>query len=266
MRWLILCLALPVAATATAQTVNDRIARGDSVSDHIARGDSTHDRLDPAAALAHYEAALAVDSSSYEALWKAARSVVDIGKQLGDDEKQARDSVFAVADSYARIAVAVNPDAPDGHFMLAQAVGRLALTKGPKERVQYAKEVRLEALRALELDSLHDGAHHVIGRWHAEIMRLPSITKFFAKAFLGGAVFDEASWDSAVWHLERATELRPTNVYHHLDLAKIYLAVERPEDAQRHFLRLLELPDTDVVDPASKEEARAHLATLGGQS
>lgn len=253
MRALMLCLALPAAASAAAQTADV----------HIALGDSAYDRLDPPGALAHYEAALAIDSGSYPALWKAARSVVDIGKQMGDDERKARDSVYAVADRYARAAVAANPEDPEGHFMLAQAVGRLALTKGARERVQYSKEVRLEALRALELDSLHDGAHHVLGRWHAEIMRLPGITKFFAKTFLGGAVFDEASWDNAVLHLGRAVELRPTNVYHHLDLAEVFLDLDRPEDARSHLLALLELPDTDVMDRVYKEEARAHLAKLG---
>jgi len=256
MRKLMACLFLPLAATAAAQTVEE----------HIAQGDEAYGRLDPPAALAHYEAALALDSSNYEALWKAARSAVDLGKQMDDEQKKVRDSVYAAADRYARASVEANPMGADGYFMLGNAVGRLALTKGPKERVAYAKEIREATLTALELDSLHDGAHHVLGRWHAEIMRLPGITKFFAKTFLGARVFNEASWDNAVQHLERAVQLNPANVYHHLDLAEVYLDLKQPERARPHLERLLELPDSDVMDPAYKEQARAHLAKLKDSS
>jgi len=247
-------LLLPLAATAAAQTVEE----------HIAQGDTAYEHLEPPAALAHYEAAVALDSTSYEALWKAARSLVDIGKQMTDKQKKMRDSLYAVADHYARAAVAADPVGADGYFMLGYAVGQLALTKGPKERVTYAKEVREAALKALELDSLHDGAHHVLGRWHAEIMRLPGITKFFAKTFLGASVFNEASWDSAARHLERAVELNPANVYHRLDLAEIYLDLKQPDRARPQLEQLLELPNSDVMDSTYKEEARAHLAKLAG--
>ena len=247
MRTLTACVLLPLATTAAAQTV----------AEHVVQGDEAYARLDPPAALAHYEAALALDSTNYDALWKAARSVVDIGKQMDDKQKKVRDSLYAVADHYARAAVEANPEGADGYFMLGYAVGQLALTRGSKERVAYATEIREAAVTALELDSLHDGAHHVLGRWHAEIMRLPGITKFFAKTFLGARVFNEASWDNAVRHLERAVEINPTNVYHHLDL-------KQPERARPHLEQLLELPNSDVMDPTYKEEARAHLAQRTG--
>ena len=54
-----------------------------------------------------------------------------------------------------------------------------------RARVRLARVIRDEALRATELNSQHDGALHVLGRWNAEIQRLPGITKFFAKTFPG---------------------------------------------------------------------------------
>jgi hypothetical protein len=50
-----------------------------TVAARIAQGDSAHDAMSPAFALAHYKAALAIDSMSYEALWKASRDAVDLG-------------------------------------------------------------------------------------------------------------------------------------------------------------------------------------------
>jgi len=40
-----------------------------------------------------------------------------------------------------------------------------------RDRIRDAEAIRTAALRALELDPGHDGAWHVLGRWHAEIMR-----------------------------------------------------------------------------------------------
>ena len=70
-----------VRATASAQ----------SVTEQIALGDSAHAALQPAAALVHYEAAIAADSTSADALGKASRTVVDIGEQEADDAKRPRD-------------------------------------------------------------------------------------------------------------------------------------------------------------------------------
>src|SRR4051812_35651667 len=86
---------------------------------------------DPRAALARYQAALATDPTGYEANWRAAGALIDIGKQTPDNLRSpARDAVYAQAEAYARRAVAANPYGAAGHFMLAQVVGRASLSKG----------------------------------------------------------------------------------------------------------------------------------------
>ena len=51
-----------------------------TVADHLALGDKAHAAMDAADALKHYEAAMAADPKSYEALWKASREAVDAGE------------------------------------------------------------------------------------------------------------------------------------------------------------------------------------------
>src|SRR5512146_2078074 len=163
------------AAPAAAQTAAEHIQMGRSVED-----------LDPATGLQHYHEALALDSTNYEALWRASDALVDVGKQTPDTvASPVRDSMYALAEVLARRAVQVDSMGAEGHFALAQAVGRASLTKSKKERVKRAKEIRDEALRAIALDPNHDGAYHVLGRWNAEIMRLSGLTRFFAKTVLG---------------------------------------------------------------------------------
>lgn len=233
----------------------------------IARGIEAAEARRPAEALAHFESALRVDSMSYEANWRAARALIDIGKQTPDERKSAaRDSLYAQAERYARRAVTANPDGADGHFILSAAIGRASLTKGKKERVQRAAEIRSEALRAIALDPDHDGAYHVLGRWHAEIMRLSGIQRFFAKSFLGGAIFNEASWDKAVENMSKAVSLAPQNIYHRYDLAEIYVDRKEYTKAREQLARIAELPVKDVMDPTYKEEAAALLKSIEGKT
>src|SRR5579871_6748427 len=159
---------------------------------NIAVGDSLYAARNAPAALADYEAAIAADSMSYEALWKAARSAVDLAEF--DKDEQHRIGLYKKASAYARRAVAIHPDSATPHFHLARALGREAQTYGPGTRVKYAKEVRNEALAALAIDSTNPGALHVMGAWNAEICRLSGFSRFMAKNFLGGGIFSQASW------------------------------------------------------------------------
>ena len=246
-------LAVCAVAPASAQTIQD----------HIHLGVQAVDQRDLRAARQHFEAALAMDSMNYEANWRGSDNLVDIGKETADSLKSPeRDSMYAMAERWARRAVATDPNGADGHFALAQAIGRASLTLGKKERVKRAKEIRDEALKAVELDPRHDGAYHVLGRWNAEIMRLSGIQRFFAKSFLGGAVFNQASWPNAIQYMERAVSLRPDYIYHHLDLAEMYIDLERWADARTQLNLVETLPIIDAADPHYKTEAQRLLTSI----
>lgn len=221
---------------------------------------------DPATALTYLERALSADPNSYEANWRTAEILMDIGKQTPDSVKSpARDSLYARAEGLARVAVEVDPEGADGWYALAAAIGRASLTKGKKERVQRAGEIRSAALRALEIDPAHHKTLHVMGRWNAEIMRLSGFQRFFAKNFLGGAIFNAAAWDSAQVYMERAVAASPENVYHRLDLGEILIDRKRYSAARVELERAAELPVYDVLDPAYQARARALLQRIAGK-
>jgi tetratricopeptide (TPR) repeat protein len=252
--------ALPIIPT-LALAVSPLAAQ--TVARHITAGNTARCQRNPQAALAHFTKALQLDSLNYEANWKAARELADIGKLIPDARHQQRDSVYAEALALAQRAVRVDSMGADGHYVAAVVVGRLALTQGPQERVRLARQVRDEALRAVQLDSANDGALHVLGRWNAEIMRLPDLLKFFAKAFLGASVFNAASWDSAIYYFNRASKIDPANVYHHLDLAEALVDAGRTDEAKPHLERVAQLPlGCDSGDPTYKQEAAALLQKI----
>jgi tetratricopeptide (TPR) repeat protein len=228
----------------------------------IVRLDSLYDAVQPKAMLEAAKAVLATEPGNYDALWRAARAQVDIAKQIkGDHEytRKVRDSVYAVAEDYARRAIAVDSMDAEGHFILSVALGELSRTRGGKERVSFARIIYDEAARALELDPDHDGAHHVLGAWHAEIKRLSGVTRFFAKTLLGAGFMDRASWDSAAVHLERAVALDPTYIHHRLELAQIYVDMKRWGEAEAQLRAIPDLPTRDVLDDDHRAAAAALL-------
>jgi regulator of microtubule dynamics protein 3 len=238
-----------------------------TVADHVAMGVAAIEARDLRTGLAHYEAALALDSTDYAANWRAAFALLDEGELIPDSLPRAeRDSLFARAEVLARRAVVADSTSPEGHFAVAATVGRAALTMGKKERIRRAKIVREEALRTLALDPTHDGAYHVLGRWNAEIMRLSGFSRFFAKRFLGAGIFSEASWEAAITNLQKAVELDPERIYHRLELARIYADRKRYQEALDQLGRISSLPDRELLDPLYRERAVELARRIGDRS
>jgi tetratricopeptide (TPR) repeat protein len=224
-------------------------------ADHVALGVAATEARDAAMALEHFEAALEQDSTSYEANWRSALILLDRGEQIPVQGKSmARDSLYSLAERYARRAVLSDSSGADGHFTLAAAVGRTSLTLGQEARIRRAGLIRDEALRAIELDPRHDGAYHIMGRWNAEIMRLSGIGRFFARNFLGAGIFKEASWEQAIANMEKAAALDPNRIYHHLELARIYADRKREADAETQLHLVESLPLREVMDSVYKRQ------------
>jgi len=224
----------------------------------LAEGIAAFAAREPAAALRHFEEALAADSTSYEANWRAALALITLGAQTPDSIRSpGRDSLYAQAERYARRAVRADSNNAEGEFVLANALGRTALTKSTDERIKLAGEVRRAALRAIALDPAHDGAYHVLGRWNAEIMRLSGLSRFFARNFLGAGIFGQASWEQAITNLQKAVELDPDRIYHRLELARIYADRKRYQEALDQLGRISSLPDRELLDPLYREQALA---------
>jgi tetratricopeptide (TPR) repeat protein len=235
-----------------------RHAAGQTAADHVRMGEAALHAHDLRTGLAHYGAALELDPNGYEANWRAAMALLDLGERIPDDVKSPeRDSLYARAESLARRAVTADSGRAEGHFALAAAVGRASLTMGKKARIRRAGLIRDEARRAIAIDPRHDGAYHILGRWNAEIMRLSGFSRFFARSFLGAGIFKEASWDSATTYLERAVELDPGRIYHRLELAEVYADRKRYDSARAEVAKAESLPPRELRDSVYKAEAAA---------
>ena len=232
-------------------------AGAQSAAEHIALGDKEYVAMHASAALDHYEAALKDDPKNYEALWKASRSAVDLGEFERNDDK--RDNFFKQGELYARRAVEAKPGDAEGHFSLARALGRSALTQSPRGRVKYAADVRNHALECLKINPKHAGCLHVMGMWNAEVMRLNGFTRMIAKNFLGGQVFNSASWAEAKRYMEEAVAADPDRITHHIDLAGVYRDTGDKAKAREQWQAVMKMPNRDYNDRYYKGQADAGL-------
>ncbi len=233
------------------------VAGAQTAAQHISLGDKEYVAMNASAALKHYQAAIAEDPKSYEALWKASRSAVDLGSYERNDK--AREEYFKNAELYARRAVDANPGDAEGHFNLARALGKNALSQGPRARIKYAGDVRTQALECLKINPKHAGCLHVMGMWNAEVMRLSGLTRMLAKNFLGGKIFGSASWAEAKRYMEESVANEPDRIVHHVDLAGVYRDMGDKAKARAEWQVVMKLPNRDYNDRYYKGEADAGL-------
>ena len=227
-------------------------------ADLVKKGDMLYDKFDNKGAMDAYQNALKSDSMNYEAAWKLARTIVDIGETLTGDDRAA---MYKKGEKYARKAIAIDSTGSKGHLQLSIALGRVALDASAKERIRMSKEIKKEADLAIKYDPNDDIAFHVLGRWNRKIANLSWIEETFANMFLGG-VPEEASDENAVKCFKRAIEIKPGYINHHLELGITYETMGEDESAADEFKKCIELPETHFKDKEYKALAKKMLAEL----
>jgi tetratricopeptide (TPR) repeat protein len=223
-----------------------------------ASADSLYFSFRPAEALERCEGLLQRQPSDFEVLWRASRAAVALGILAGDRENQRR--MYTRAEDFARRAVQVAPRRVEGHYWLAAALGRRALHENIVTTARLASQVQAEATTVLAIDSLHAGAHDVLGKLNSEVRNLPAVLRLIAGRVLGISVARYTSWELAERHLRRAIELDPTSVLYRADLAQLFLRVGRRAAAEETVRALEALPLVHPPDALFQREALQRLA------
>jgi tetratricopeptide (TPR) repeat protein len=191
-------------------------------------------------------------------LWRASFTEVDLAKTFDDkDQRKPRyESALALADS----ALAVDSTSARAHLAKAVAEGRLALDAGTQERVRRSRAVKRHADRAIALDSTLAGAYHVRARWNREVSDLNFFERAVVKTVYGG--LPTSSFEQSVRDFKRAIELENVR-FHHLELARTYLKMDREDDARAELQKVLDLPPKEPFAAQYKKEAEELLDDLG---
>lgn len=191
-------------------------------------------------------------------LWRMSLNRIDIAKTVDSEETLAEH--YKKALTLAEAALSVDSTSAHAHLAKAIAEGRIALDAGTRERVQRSRAVKEHTERAIELDPNLAPAFHVRGRWHREVSDLGFFERAVVKTVYGG--LPTASFEQAVRDFKRAIELENIR-FHHLELARTYLKMDRPADAREELKTVIELPAKEPFDARYKEEAQELLEEIG---
>jgi regulator of microtubule dynamics protein 3 len=221
-------------------------------SELISQGDSLCAIYNFKSAVELYRSAAQADSSNFSAYWKLGRCLNFIGELAPKDSQLV---IFEKARDAELAALNLNDASADAHFQLARAVGKIALYKGIFNSVGLTKQVKREADRALALDSLHDGAWHILGRWHREVGKKP-------KLFRSPLGLGDANKEDAVAFMQKAIGINPNLIHHHLEMGITYREYDRDADARREFEKCIALTANGPIENIYKDEAKKYLAGM----
>jgi len=230
---------------------------GDPIAELMAKGDALADEWEHGEAAGIYLQILETDSQNYEAAWKAGDELTEQANQLPEKAKEEKEAGFAQAVALCERAIAINPDGWEGHLYLAKALGRLALFRGGKEKINMSRRIREEVDKTLALNPESDLAYHILGRWHQNLANLSWLLKSFAKILYGGV--PPGTNEEAVEAFQKAIQYNPDNIVHYLELARTYQYMGKKSMMIDPLNKVLELPPTEEDDAEYKEEAREML-------
>jgi tetratricopeptide (TPR) repeat protein len=211
--------------------------------------------------LERLQARLESDSLDYGALWRASRAAVVIGIEEEDNREQ--NQWLDPALNWATRASTVRPGEIDGLYWRGVSSGRRALNAGPGYAVELAQQVYDDAHEILAQDSVHGGAHNMLGKLNYEVMSMSRVKRLVARTFMDKPSLDDTSWEQAEYHLVKAAEVWPEFVLFHFDVAQLYRKRGRREEAVAAYQRAIALPSVHPTDHKLQRQAREALADWG---
>ena len=228
-----------------------------SVEALIKQAELLESQLKEEEAYQKYKEVIKLQPQHIDALVHCSELASRIGRRQSTKEKQM--DFYKAAKIYAERALRVNPKHSDANVVMSLAYARMSLLKSGKEKVEYVREIKTYADRAVIHNPANFKALFVIARWHYEVSNLNAVEKAAVKVFFGG--LQKNSLDSAIHYYEKVKLLSPDFVLNYLELAKAYHRNNKRPKAIETLNYMLRLPNTAADDPTIKAEGRQLLAT-----
>lgn len=256
-------VAIALAGPVAGQSVDD-LADPLSPPETRARVETPAPYADPARTVELMSQWTALEPEDVDAYITVAREAAALGL-LGETE-ELRKEWLVRSEEAARRAAELAPDRVDTSYWLAAALGLRADVEGGQTKISLARESHAWAVRTLQMDSLHAGTNHLLGRLHAGARRLSWLNRMIARTLGLGEILSEASWESAEQHIRIAAEQEPDQLVHIYDLAKLLIDQEVAVGEGVALLEgLVRREPRHALDDLWLQRARAALVELGSE-
>jgi tetratricopeptide (TPR) repeat protein len=222
------------------------------------KGDGFDQRLENREALNTYLAAEKLGPPNAELLRRVAKEYGELMADTNSDEQKRELGERAL--SYAKQAVAVDPNDAMAQLALAVCFGRLAPLMDNKTKIAYSRLVKEHADKSLGLDPNNDLAYNVLGSWNYELAGLNPVLRALAGMIYGQV--PAASYEESVKDFQKAVQLNPNRLANHIGLGRAYAALGRTAEAKEEIQRGLAMPDQQKDDPYVKRQGRETLRKI----
>jgi tetratricopeptide (TPR) repeat protein len=217
-------------------------------------GDDAFVRMEYGRAVKQYDSVMQVVAPHADLFWRLARVHIAMGDVAEGDVRAAH---YRQAVQCARHSVALDSTNADGYAWLAAALGSAAIDAGSKEKVRLANEIKRCLDRAVALDPGNDVAWSILGTFYRSLGGVSWIERQLANLLLGS--LPEGGYHDAEDALRKAIAIAPGIVRHRYELAMLYEAMDRPEDAAVEYRTCTGLPPQMLSDLHRKADAAKWL-------
>ena len=151
-------------------------------------------------------------------------------------------------------AIALRPTHAEAHLSLGAALGRLSMWSDNREKVELSRAIKERCEEAIRLDPESDLAMHVLGRYEHQMAMLGRIVRLLVRAVYGGSL-SPGTLENAEALFRRAIELAPNRLIHRVELGKLLLDVNRPDEALKELQLAVTLPREDINSEHERRDA-----------
>ena len=209
-------------------------------------------------ALQKYLEILRYQSGNLTALCKVSELYSILGNRQAT--RSRKKEYYTSAKNYGQQALQVNANNADANFVMAMAMGRMALISSGEEKIKSVREIKTYAEKCVQLDPANYKGYHVLGKWHYEVSDLNTLEKWLVKVAYGA--LPKATLEDAIRYYEKCRQLNPAFVLNYLELAKAYHRKDNDKQAIVLLEYMLKLPDKEADDAVVKKEAKELLEDL----
>lgn len=199
-----------------------------SANDYVSQAIKMEQAKNEVAALDKYKKALLIDKNNVEALCGASFMCSRIGNREKDEAKKK--AFFNTAKLFAEQALKLNANSSRANYIMAVAMGRMALISGSKDKVAASRDIKKHADLAVKLDPKNSGAWHVLGKYNYEVSNLNFAERGAAKILFGG--LPPGDNKTAIKCYEKCKSIDGTYLINLHDLALAYKQDDQLEKAK----------------------------------
>lgn len=228
------------------QGVNELLQKADSLKKEFHENEALH----------AYLQVLDKDSTNFKAVWNASYFYSRVGNRF--EAKSKKEAYFQKAKKLAERALRLRPDNAYSNFVMAVAMGRIALIASARDRVAASNDIKHYVDKSISEDSSLAEAWYVLGRWNYKVDNLNFAERFAANMLFGGLP-KGASTKKAIRCYQKAIHLNPKIIMYYYSLAVAYHTEHQDHKAVETIDELLKLPIRSPDDPGYKMKAQRLL-------